>query len=55
MAISTEASLIHSLHLTTQQLYLVLRLRMDGVIPLLPLYAFTAWIRENYLYLYLYI
>jgi hypothetical protein len=27
----------------TTDLYLVLRLRMSGAVPLLPLYAFMAW------------
>jgi len=52
MVISTEAFLIHSLHLTTQ-LHLIPRLRIDGSIPLLPLYDFTAWTKETYLYFYL--
>jgi hypothetical protein len=32
------------------KLHLVLRLRMTGAIPLLPLYAFMAW-RENFTFL----
>ena len=30
------------------RLHLVLRLRLSGVLPLLPLHAFTAWTGKNF-------
>jgi hypothetical protein len=38
----------------TTDLYLVPRLRMNGVIPLLPLYAFVAWTGKTLLFKYIY-
>jgi len=36
----------------TAHLHLVLRLRMNGAIPLLPAYAFVVWTRKTVTLLY---